>query len=52
MLYVFTNPICVQHARARLRLMPTLSWGLITLTCVAFIYVLIYYVLIRRGSIF
>ncbi|MEM6854266.1 MAG: hypothetical protein AAF593_07640 [Planctomycetota bacterium] len=48
---VFTNPICVQHARARLRLMPTLSWGLITLTCVAFIYVLIYFLLIKRGEV-
>lgn len=49
-LNVFNNAICIQHARARLRLLPTLSWGLITLTCVAFIYVLIYYVLIRRGD--
>lgn len=50
-LNVLSNPICIQHTRARMRLMPTLSWGLITLTCVAFIYVLVYYILIRRGEV-
>ncbi len=50
-LNVLTKPICIQHARARMRLLPTLSWGLITLTCVAFIYVLVYYILIRRGEV-
>ncbi|MEM1107292.1 MAG: hypothetical protein AAGH99_01220 [Planctomycetota bacterium] len=47
---VFTNPICVQNARTRMRLIPTLSWGLVTLTCVAFIFSLVYLILTERNE--
>ena len=50
-LNVLENPIVIQHARARLRPMPTLSWSLIVLTCVAFIFVLTYYSLTERGAV-
>ena len=50
-LNVLDNPIVIQHARARLRLLPTLSWSLIVLTCVAFIFVLTYYSLTERGAV-
>ena len=51
LLSVWQNPICVQHRRARLRLLPTLSWGLITLTVVAFIFLLTYFSLTERGEV-
>lgn len=45
------NAICFQHRKARLRLLPTLSWGLVTLSCVAFIFVLVYFSLTERGQV-
>lgn len=48
MLNVFTNPICVQHRRARMRLLPTMTWALITVTIVTFIVVLVFLSLTER----
>lgn len=47
---VLENPIVVQHCRMRLRPLPALSWSLVVLTCVAFIFALTYYSLTERGS--
>lgn len=48
MLNVLTNPICVQHRRARMRLLPTATWALITVTIVTFIVVLVFLSLTER----
>lgn len=44
------NPIYVQHRRTRTRWAPTLTWALVTLTVVTFIFVLTYLTLTRRGA--
>ncbi|MEM9418308.1 MAG: hypothetical protein AAGA25_04520 [Planctomycetota bacterium] len=48
---VACNPICIQHARIRLRPMPTLTWCVITISVVAFIFALTLFGLTERGEV-
>lgn len=48
---MWMNPIVVQHVRSRLRPMPTLTWGIITLTVVAFIFALVFLSLTEREAL-
>lgn len=51
LLNVGSNPIYLKHRRARLRPRHMVSWGLITLTTVGFVFALVYFTVSERGHV-